>query len=231
MAEESIYRPIGGSSPQAKLTEGTPAHHLASLLRASFLLDQRHIPIKRQDFSMQPLDRHVLDQRRVLVDFEELLWRIDQEHDVLSGKSLLDGVGFLIDLDAAIGADATRKGVPVNALEPAIRIDRFGDCWQFGQGRKGHARWLILARATLMRPFIVVMLHEALSHFTYLLQGGRPMHLYALLLVASMISLDKGIFIWAASAGKHWVGCPDRARSGEMERENHGHWHCRPIWD
>jgi len=146
---------------------------------------------------MQPLDRHVLDQRRVLVDFEELLWRIDQEHDVLSGKSLLDVVGFLIDLDAAIGADATHKGVPVNALEPAIRIDRFGDCWQFGQGRKGHARWLILARATLMRPFIVVMLHEALSHFTYLLQGGRPMYLETLLIVASVISLDVGIFIWA----------------------------------
>jgi len=118
---------------------------------------------------------------------------------VVSSKSLLDGVSFLIDIDTAIRADATRKGVPVNTLEPTISIDGFGQRWKGWQGRKGHAWWLILARATLMRPFIGVMLHEALSHFTPLLQGSRPMDLQTLLSVAAMVPFDKGIFIWTLS--------------------------------
>src|SRR6266496_3076870 len=105
-----------GSGPQAKLAEGTPAHHPTSLLLASFLLDERHVAIKRQDFSMEPLDRHMPDERRVLVDVEALLWRINQEYDVLPGKSLFDVVGLLIDINTAIRADATRKGMPMNAL-------------------------------------------------------------------------------------------------------------------
>src|SRR6266516_113189 len=152
-----------------------PAHHPASLLRT----------------------RHVLDQRRVLVDFEELLRRIDQEHDVVSGKSLLDVVGLLIDLDAAVGTDAAREGVPMNALKPAIRIDLIWYSREFGQGRKGHTRRLILARATLMRPFMVVMLHELLGDLSNFLQSGWPMDLQALLVVASMVPFNKCIFIWS----------------------------------
>jgi hypothetical protein len=35
---------------------------------------------------------------------------------VVSGQGLLDGIGFEIDLDAAIGADTTWEGLSMNAL-------------------------------------------------------------------------------------------------------------------
>jgi hypothetical protein len=37
----------------------------------------------------------------------------------MPSQSLLDRVGLLIDLDAAIRADAAREGVPVKALQKA----------------------------------------------------------------------------------------------------------------
>jgi hypothetical protein len=66
-----------GSGPQAKLAQGTSAHLLSSLLRARLLLDQRHIPLKGEHFSIQPFDGNLLDQRVLVVDLEALLGRID----------------------------------------------------------------------------------------------------------------------------------------------------------
>jgi hypothetical protein len=109
--------------PQAKLAEGTSAHRLSSLLGARFLLDQRHVTLKGEDLSMQPFDRYLLDQRVLVVDLEEFLGRIDHERYVVSGQSLLDVIGLLIDLDAAVRTNATSKGLAMNALQPAVRID------------------------------------------------------------------------------------------------------------
>ncbi len=56
-----------------------------------------------------------------MIDREERIWRIDQQHHVVSGQGLLDVIGLLIDLDATIRADTTWEGMPVNILEKADR--------------------------------------------------------------------------------------------------------------
>jgi hypothetical protein len=65
---------------------------------------------------MQSFDRCRLDEGVLVVDLEALLGREEGKHDVLPGKSLLDVIGLLINIDAAIGADATSKSVPMKAL-------------------------------------------------------------------------------------------------------------------
>jgi hypothetical protein len=108
---DSWLKPIGEAGGRnARSSSGVAAPNE----RAS--LDQRHVTLKGKDFSMQSFDGHELDQRVLMVNFEALLRRIDQEHDVLSGKGQLDRVGLLVDINAAIGADAAREGLPVNAL-------------------------------------------------------------------------------------------------------------------
>ena len=58
-------------------------------------------------------------------------------------------------------------------------------------------RGFIAAGAPLVWTLCIVMLHELLGHFLYLLQGRRPMDLQALLVVASMIPFDVAIAIWS----------------------------------
>ncbi len=68
---------------------------------------------------MQSFDGHLLDKRLLMIDLEELVFCIDQQHHVVSSKGLLDVIGLLIDIDAPIGADATREGLPMNVVEKA----------------------------------------------------------------------------------------------------------------
>src|SRR6266516_3100152 len=48
----------------------------------------------------------------------------------------------------------------------------------------------------LVRSLLIVMVHELLGDFAHFLQGGRSIHLKALLTVTSMVSLDVTIFVW-----------------------------------
>lgn len=146
--------------------------------------------------------RHLLDQGVLMIDLEERIWRIDQEDDVVSGEGLLDGVGLQVDLDTAVGTNATREGMPVNALEPAIRIDLLRHRWQLGQRWKGDTRRLMLTRVPLMWPLVVVMLHELLGDLAYLLESGRPVHLETLLIITSMVPFDVTVFLWADASGQ-----------------------------
>ncbi len=97
------------------------------------------------------------------------------------------------------------------------------------QGRKGHARRLILARATLMWPFQIGMGHELLGHLAHLLQRGRPVHLETLLMVAENGTVRQKRFYLGAEAGRYEAQYPGRAKSVAVPRENPGHWNCLPI--
>ncbi len=63
-----------------------------------------------------------------------------------------------------------------------------------------------------MRPLVIVMMHELLGDLANLLQSGRLMDLQALLMVASVISLNGRIFIWADASGQTLGGIPRHKR-------------------
>jgi hypothetical protein len=141
------------SSPQAKLTEGMPTHPQASQFRARFLFNQRHVTIKRQDFSTQPFDGHLLDQAILVVDLKKLLGGIDHKRDMLASQSLLDIIGLLVDIDTAIRTDTTSKSMPMSALQPTIGIDLIRQRGELGERREGHTRRLILTRTSPLAAF------------------------------------------------------------------------------
>src|SRR2546421_8575824 len=177
---------------------------------------------------MQALDGNLLDEGTCVPDLEELLLCLHEENHLLTGQCLLDVIRLQVDIDTAIRADATGKCLPMNALEPAIRIDGFRHRSKIWQGWMRDTWRSILAGSSLMRTLLIGMLHKALCHLT------NPLLVCLADGSASIPGCNcddtarRTHFCLDAVVDTHWAGCPGRAKSAAGLMGNRAHWSCRP---
>src|SRR5438094_107654 len=77
------------------------------------------VPLESHPFPIQATNGHLLDELRAVPDIKSSLWRVHEEHHLLSGIDLRDVIGLMVDHDLAIASDFARIGPPMQPLQPA----------------------------------------------------------------------------------------------------------------
>jgi hypothetical protein len=127
----------------------------------------------------------------------------------------------VIDLDAAIAAHPADKGLPMESVEPAIRIDQARQWWQDGQLGAGHLRRHIATGEPLMGTLSVGVGEEALGHLTHLLERVRPMDLQAFRSERAMVPFDVAIAVGTLRRADGGRNAQRDATSGARRKESH----------
>jgi hypothetical protein len=144
---------------------------------------------------MQAFDGQTLEPLLSLKHVKEPIRSIDEHAERLLGPVTTQVVALVIDLDAAIAAYPADKGLPMESVEPAIRIDQARQWWQDGQLGACHLRRHIATGQPLKGALPVVVGEEALGHLTHLLERAWPMDLQTFRIERAMISFDVAIAV------------------------------------
>jgi hypothetical protein len=119
------------SVPLSGLEVSSPQlHQVLSFLGAGALLHQGDVVIQRHPLALQPFDRNLLDHRVIVHHFKALQWGIDPQGHQMPGERLLDRISDPIDFDTAIRLHTSSIGLPMDGLQPGIRVNH---CWKRGQ--------------------------------------------------------------------------------------------------
>jgi hypothetical protein len=112
---------------------------------------------------LMPVPNHQFSCRGIYTDI-----------NVLSSQGLFHIVTHVIKQHAAIGTHFPYEVLPINMMQPSVRIDNSRPSRQRRQVRKGDTRRLIATRKRLIRAFMVVVLHKGSGGFSYLfLRSGE----------------------------------------------------------
>ena len=112
---------------------------------------------------MQPLDRQLLDAGGSLPDVKVLAGCLHHTGHPLTCQGSANVVLPVIDTHASIGLHGASKGLLVDPLQPAVRIDLLGHCRQPGKLRAGHTWGLVAAGTCLVGALLIVMDQKGLG--------------------------------------------------------------------
>ena len=162
--------------PQRQLPQPSVRQLPSAFFGTGFFLHQGDVLIQGHFCSLQSFDRDAFEPFRSQPHVESPLSSIDEEHHLLSGQGLADVIGLMIDGHAAISADSPRERLPLERVEPRIRVHLVRKSRQPRQDGKCLAWRLVATGKGLIGSLVVLMLLEDRGHLTRLLESVRPLH-------------------------------------------------------
>ena len=159
------------------------------------LAHQRGKLLKGKQGLVHAFDGNLLENVLMMPDHEDLLVRIDAQINILPNPIQMNIVASFSNTHGSILADLPNEVLPMDLLQPGVRVNERGKRTQAWKRRKCHTRRLVPAGNGLVGSLHIVMDQEGFRDLAYLLKRLRPMDLDTLLVVGAMVALDKGIFV------------------------------------
>ena len=126
---------------------------------------------------MKPLQGNLFDGLAIMIDDKDSLVSINAEVHILANEIKVYVIASIADTNGSVGPHFPHKMLPINTLDPGVRIDKVRKRRQLGELREGDRRWEVATGESLMGALGIVMNEELLSDFLNLLKGLWAMHL------------------------------------------------------